>query len=81
MANGAGLNQNFVNDEGKSAPWTAFVRRSCPAVAPFRFREVVVPVKTFAYPLFSAAASGDAFNRTWQPGGRWTVESPKYSRD
>ena len=73
----AGLEENFANDEGKSAEWTAFIRRSRLTAAPARFTEVVSVVRNFAYPLLSAAASGDVFNRTWQPGGPWTVEGPK----
>jgi hypothetical protein len=69
--------ENFANDEGKSAEWTAFIRRSRLTAAPARFTEVVSVVRNFAYPLLSAAASGDVFNRTWQPGGPWTVEGPK----
>jgi hypothetical protein len=73
----AGLEENFANDEGKSAEWTAFIRRSRLTGAPARLTEVVSVVRTFAYPLLSAAASGDVFNRTWQPGGPWTVEGSK----
>jgi predicted nucleotidyltransferase component of viral defense system len=72
-----GLEENFANDEGKSGEWNAFIRRSRLADAPARFMEVVVVVRNFAYPLLSAAASGAAFNRTWQPGGPWTAEGPK----
>jgi hypothetical protein len=69
--------ESFANDEAKSAEWTAFMRRSRLTAAPARFTEVVSVVRNFAYPLLSAAASGAAFNRTWQPGGPWTVEDPK----
>lgn len=72
-----GLEEDFAHDETKSAEWTAFIRRSRLTAAPARFTEVVSVVRNFAYPLLSAAASGAAFNRTWQPGGPWTVEGPK----
>jgi hypothetical protein len=72
-----GLQEDFANDEAKSAQWTAFIRRSRLTAAPARFTEVVSVVRNFAYPLLSAGAAGAALNRTWRPGGPWTVEGPE----
>jgi predicted nucleotidyltransferase component of viral defense system len=68
-----GLEDEFANDRTKSTQWTAFLRRSRLDSAPARLHETILAVREFAGPPLFAAATGSAFNNTWQAGGPWSI--------
>ena len=68
-----GLEEEFALSQEKSEQWNAFTHRARLVTAPIRFAEVVFAVRVFAAPVLSSAASGNPFNRNWQPGGPWSA--------
>jgi hypothetical protein len=67
-----GLENEFANDKAKSVQWAAFLRRSRLTSAPARLSETASAVGEFAHPPLSVAASDEAFDQTWRPGGPWS---------
>jgi SagB-type dehydrogenase family enzyme len=68
-----GLKDDFGKEPTKSGQWTAFLRRARLTSAPSRFVDTIRAVREFAHPPLSAAASGDSFERNWEPGGSWSA--------
>jgi len=69
------LTPQFADVEGKRAQWASFVRRSRLTSAPATLEDVLGRVAAFIQPALLAAARGEAFNATWQPGGPWETAS------
>jgi len=57
----------------KASQWKAFTKRDRVATAPGTFVEVVGSVRGFLQPVVDAMVRGDAFDRSWAPGGPWTT--------
>ena len=65
------LSDEFSEDPGKAAQWSAFLRRIGRTAGDLSLAEVTKSLKEFLLPPAAAAASGGAFDRSWPPAGPW----------
>ena len=66
------LTAEFGSDSQKQTQWAAFMRRVPGADRP-SFSEVVEQLRGFLWPALQATARGEAWPRTWAPGGPWST--------
>jgi hypothetical protein len=65
------LTAAFANDPTKQTQWRAFVRKvRLPEPVP-TFEQAVEAVAALVLPPVEALVAGQAFERTWEPGGPW----------
>ncbi|HVS16350.1 MAG TPA: nucleotidyl transferase AbiEii/AbiGii toxin family protein [Thermoanaerobaculia bacterium] len=65
------LSQTFGSEPGREVHWRAFLRRARLAEAPSSLAELIPKVVELVMPVSRALAAGEAFPRTWVPGGPW----------
>lgn len=64
------LTTKFATDATKQKQWTAFIERSRIKNSA-KFEATLAIVKGFLWPAIQAAASQQAFEKDWPPGGPW----------
>jgi predicted nucleotidyltransferase component of viral defense system len=65
------LTPAFADEEGKRSQWAAFMRRSRLTTTPDGLESAIHTIADFVGPVLEAAARGQPFTKTWQPGGPW----------
>jgi hypothetical protein len=65
------LTPAFAAIDGKRSQWRNFMRRVSIAGPTPELETVIAEVAAFAGPLLVAVGPGQAFQRSWQPGGPW----------
>ena len=66
-----GLTRAYFDDPARIIQWRAFVRRSRFDEEAGGLARLVAEVRPFALPVLSAAAAGNPFKLSWNPGGPW----------
>lgn len=69
----AAWTQALLRDDGKSAQWGGFIRRSRLENVPRDFEEIVLSINAFLEPVVRALAAGGPFKKAWRVSGRWSA--------
>lgn len=65
-----GLTSDFADDAAKQQQWTGFIKASRLANAP-TLEGAVASAHRLLAPILEALIRGEAFEKSWQPGGPW----------
>ena len=69
----AAWTQALLRDDGKSAQWRGFIRRSRLEDAPRDFEGIVLSIAAFLEPVVRALTAGGPFKKAWRTSGRWST--------
>jgi hypothetical protein len=75
------LTAEFGADPTKMTQWKAFARKGKLSAEPAKLEVVISVLEHFLMPPSRAAAAGEIFSATWEPGGPWKGEASEREQD
>jgi hypothetical protein len=65
------FSDEFTDDPAKIAQWRAFIKRNRIIDAPEELKAVIETVRKFLMPAVGALSKNTAFDKKWNPSGKW----------